>query len=286
MSASRSTARILRAFTPLRWAALVVVVGIALTAALAPLILPLDPIAQDVANRLQPPGAAGHLLGTDELGRDVLTRLVYGARVELLIALGATVAAAVLGTLLGLLGGYFGGIVEFLSMRLVSDVLLAFPPIILALLIVTIYGPGEWTLIAVMGILFTPAFARIVYGQTLSVKRLEYVEAAKAFGAKTPTALFGVVLPNVAAPIVVQFSLIMAAAILLESGLSFLGLGVVAPAPSWGSMVASGQRYMATDPSTILVPSAMVVVTIVSFGLLADALRDWLDPRGKGRTRA
>jgi peptide/nickel transport system permease protein len=286
MTASRSTARILRAFTPLRWAALVVVLVIAVTAALAPLIQPHDPIAQDVANPHQPPGTSGHLLGTDELGRDVLTRLVYGARVELLIALGATSLAAVCGTLLGLVGGFFGGILEFLSMRLVSDVLLAFPPIILALLVVTIYGPGEWTLIVVMGILFTPAFARIVYGQTLSVKRLEYVEAAKAFGAKTPTALFGVVLPNVAAPIVVQFSLIMAAAILLESGLSFLGLGVVAPAPSWGSMVASGQRYMATDPSTILVPSAMVVVTIVSFGLLADALRDWLDPRGKGRTRA
>jgi peptide/nickel transport system permease protein len=286
MTLTRAAKRVNRAFTPLRVAAFVVVVALVVTALVGPLLLQLDPLAQDVANRMQPPGAPGHLLGTDELGRDVFARLVYGARVELLIALGATTVAAVVGSLLGLVGGYFGGFVEFVSMRLVSDVLLAFPPIILALLIVTIYGPGEWTLIAVMGILFTPTFARVVYGQTLSIKRLEYVDAARAFGAKTSTALFGVVLPNVAAPIVVQFSLIMAASILLESGLSYLGLGVVAPAPSWGGMVAAGQRYMASDPAAILIPSATVVITIVSFGLLADALRDWLDPRGRGRTHA
>lgn len=269
------------AFTVLRWFALAYVVVLVILAVLAPLVLTTDPIAQDVANRLLPPGAPGHLLGTDEYGRDVLTRLIYGARVELLIALGASSLAAVLGTLLGLLGGYFGGIVEFFTMRLTSDVLLAFPPVILALLIVTIYGPGALTLIIVMGILFAPKFARVVYGQTLSVKRLEYVDAAKAFGARIPTALFRVVLPNVSAPIIVQFSLVMASSILLESGLSFLGLGVVAPAPSWGGMVASGQRYMGNDPFTILVPSVVVVVTILSFGLLADALRDLLDPRAR-----
>lgn len=272
------------AFTPLRWVALAFVLALVILGALAPVVLTADPIAQDVANRLLPPGSPGHLLGTDEYGRDVVTRLLFGARVELVIALGATALAAVLGTLLGLIGGYFGGIAEFFTMRLASDVLLAFPPVILALLIVTIYGPGALTLIVVMGILFTPGFARIVYGQTLSVKRLEYVDAAKAFGARTPTALFRVVLPNVTAPIVVQFSLIMASSILLESGLSYLGLGVVPPAPSWGGMVASGQRYMSADPSTILVPSAVVVLTILSFGLLADALRDLLDPRArKGR---
>jgi peptide/nickel transport system permease protein len=273
--------RIVGAFTVVRWAALAFVLLLIVLSVLAPIVVPADPLAQDVANRLLPPGTPGHVLGTDEYGRDVLARILHGARVELLIALGASTAAAVLGSLLGLVGGYFGGVIEFLTMRLVSDVLLAFPPVILALLIVTIYGPGEWTLIAVMGILFAPGFARIVYGQTLSVKRLEYVDAAKAFGARTSTALFRVVLPNVTAPIIVQFSLVMASAILLESGLSYLGLGVVAPAPSWGGMVASGQRYMGNDPSTILVPSIVVVLTILSFGLLADALRDLLDPRAR-----
>jgi peptide/nickel transport system permease protein len=286
MGTKKTAARLHGAFTPLRWVALAVVAALIAAATVGPFLLHIDPLAQDVANRMLPPGTPGHLLGTDELGRDVVTRLVHGARVELLIAFGATSVAVVCGTLLGLLGGYFGGITEFLSMRLVSDVLLAFPPIILALLVVAIYGPGAWTLIAVMGILFTPTFARIVYGQTLSVKRLEYVDAAKAFGAKTTTTLFQVVLPNIAAPIVVQFSLIVASAVLLESGLSYLGLGVVAPAPSWGAMVAAGQRYMASTPAAILVPSVTVVITIVSFGLLADALRDWLDPRGKARTSA
>lgn len=273
--------RLVGAFTPLRWAALVFMLALIVLAVLAPFLLPTDPLAQDVANRLRPPGTPGHLLGTDEYGRDVLTRLVYGARVELLIAFGASALAAVLGTLLGLAGGFFGGVAEFLTMRLVGDVLLAFPPVILALLVVTIYGPGEWTLVVVMGVLFAPGFARIVYGQTLSVKRLEYVEAAKAFGARTSTQVFRVVLPNVTAPIIVQFSLIMASSILLESGLSFLGLGVVAPAPSWGGMVAAGQRYMGSDPATILVPSIVVVLTILAFGLLAEALRDLLDPRAR-----
>jgi peptide/nickel transport system permease protein len=271
--------RVADTFTVVRWTALAFVLLLVLVSLLAPLVVPADPLTQEVANRLLPPGAPGHVLGTDEYGRDVLARIVHGARAELLIALGASTVAAVLGSLLGLGGGYFGGITEFFTMRLVSDVLLAFPPVILALLIVTIYGPGEWTLIAVMGILFAPGFARIVYGQTISVKRLEYVDAAKAFGARTPTVLFRVVLPNVTAPIIVQFSLVMASAILLESGLSYLGLGVVAPAPSWGGMVASGQRYMASAPATILVPSIVVVLTILSFGLLADALRDLLDPR-------
>ncbi|MGO4299377.1 ABC transporter permease [Leifsonia sp. RAF41] len=271
-------------FTPLRWAALAFVLLLVILAVFAPLIIATNPVNQDIANRLLAPGSPGHLLGTDEYGRDVLSRLVYGARVELLVAFGATTLAAIFGTLLGLLGGYFGGVFEFFTMRLTTDVLLAFPPVILALLIVTIYGPGAVTLIAVMGILFAPKFARIVYGQTLIVKRLEYVDAAKAFGARTPTALFRVVLPNISAPIVVQFSLVMAAAILLESGLSFLGLGIIPPAPSWGGMVASGQRYMGTDPSTILIPSIVVVLTILSFGLLADALRDLLDPRARKAT--
>jgi peptide/nickel transport system permease protein len=275
------SAKLRQVMGPLRTAALVYVVAIIVVMILAPLIAPADPLAQDIANKRLPLFSPGHLLGSDELGRDVLSRIMYGARIELFIALGATVFAAVIGTGMGIVGGFFGGLAETVTMRLLVDVILAFPPIILALLAVTIYGPGPITLILVMGVLFAPTFARITYGQTLSVKREEYVEAARAFGAKTPVTLLRVVLPNVSAPIIVQFSLTMAQAILLESGLSFLGLGVVPPEPSWGAMVAEGQRYVTSDPMGLLVPSAVLVLTILAFGLLGDGLRAYLDPKSR-----
>lgn len=275
------SAKLRQVMGPLRTAALVYVIAIIVVMILAPVIAPADPIAQDIANKRLPLFAPGHLLGTDELGRDVLSRIMYGARIELFIALGATIFAAIAGTFMGIVGGFFGGIAEAVTMRLIVDVILAFPPIILALLAVTIYGPGPGTLIMVMGVLFAPTFARITYGQTLSVKREEYVEAARAFGAKTPVTLFKVVLPNVSAPIIVQFSLTMAQAILLESGLSYLGLGIVPPEPSWGAMVAEGQRFITSDPMGLLVPSAALVVTILAFGLLGDGLRAYLDPKSR-----
>lgn len=274
-------AKLRQVMGPLRTAALVYVAAIIVVMILAPVIAPADPLAQDIANKRLPLFATGHLLGTDELGRDVLTRIMYGARIELFIALGATVFAAIAGTIMGIVGGFFGGVAETVTMRLIVDVILAFPPIILALLAVTIYGPGPITLIMVMGVLFAPTFARITYGQTLSVKREEYVEAARAFGAKTPVTLFKVVLPNVSAPVIVQFSLTMAQAILLESGLSYLGLGVVPPEPSWGAMVAEGQRFITSDPMGLLVPSAVLVLTILAFGLLGDGLRAYLDPKSR-----
>jgi len=276
--------RIRQAITPLRTVMVVYLVVIIVLMAFAPLLAPYDPIAQNVAIRLQPMFSPGHLLGTDELGRDILSRIMFGAQVELFIALGATVLATVLGTLLGLLGGYFNGLTEVVTMRLVVDVILAFPPIVLALLAVTLYGPGPVTLIVAMGVLFAPIFARITYGQVLSTKREEYVDAARTFGAPTVVILFRTVLANVSAPIIVQFSLTMAAAILMESGLSYLGLGVVPPTPSWGSMVAQGQRYLTTDPHVLLVPGAVIVLTILAFGILGDALRDLLDPKAKKRS--
>lgn len=273
--------RLRQAMTPLRVGAAAYVALMVVVVVAAPLLAPQDPLSQDVGSRLLRPGDGGHLLGTDALGRDLLSRLMHGARVELFIALGATLLAMGVGTLLGLLGGYFGGVVETLTMRVVVDVVLAFPPIILALLAVTLNGPGAATLILAMGVLFAPVFARITYGQTISVKRLEYVEAATAFGASTSRRLFGIILPNVSAPVIVQFSLTIATAILLESGLSYLGLGVVPPTPSWGSMVAEGQRYLSSDPHALLVPGAAVVLTILAFGILGDALREWLDPKSR-----
>lgn len=276
--------RLKQAITPLRVIMLLFLVVVVIAMLFAPILAPYDPISQNVQARMSPPFSPGHLLGTDELGRDILSRIMFGAQIELFIALGATLLALTLGTLLGLVGGYFAGISEFVTMRLVVDVILAFPPIVLALLAVTLFGAGAPTLIISIGVLFSPIFARITYGQVLSAKQEEYVDAARTFGASTGTLMFRTVLPNVSAPLIVQFSLTMAASILLESGLSYLGLGVVPPAPSWGSMVAAGQRYLTSDPHVLLVPGAVIVLTILAFGILGDALRDLLDPKVKKRS--
>jgi len=273
-----SRRRLIEALNPVRISACLIVILVVVATIAAPVLGLPDPTGQDIVHKLQLPLSAGHLLGTDQFGRDQLSRLVFGARVELLVSLGATSLALVGGTLLGLLGGYFGRWVETLTMRTV-DVVLAFPPIILALLVVAIYGPGLVTLIFVMGLLFSPAYARLTYGQVVAVRNSEYVEAANVFGSTNSKTIFQVVLPNVLAPIIVQLPLTLAAAILLESGLSFLGLGVVPPTPSWGLMVADGQRFMISNPDLILVPSIMIALTILAFGLVGDTLRDWLDPR-------
>ena len=280
-------AHVREGFTPLRWIMarcyIVIMVMCHIDGTTVSAIR--SSLEQNVTNRLKGPFAAGHILGTDELGRDILSRGSCTAhRSNCSVALGTTILAMVLGSLLGLLGGYFAGITEIVTMRLIVDVILAFPPIVLALLAVTLYGPGPVTLIIAMGVLFAPIFARITYGQVLSVKREEYVDAAKTFGAPTIVILFKTVLPNVIAPIIVQFSLTIAAAVLLESGLSYLGLGVVPPAPSWGSMVAQGQRYLTTDPHALLMPGAVIVLTILAFGILGDALRDTLDTKAKKRS--
>ena len=275
---SRSIRRLRNSLNPIRVGGAVFVVLLIVVTLLAPVLGLPDPLAQDIPNKLLPIGSEGHILGTDRFGRDILSRLVFGARVELVIALGATALACVLGTFLGLLGGYFGGIVETLSMRMI-DVVLSFPPIVLALLIVTIYGSGTATLIVVMGILFAPRFARLTFGQVVSIRSADYVEAAHVFGNGPFRTMFGVVLPNVSAPLIVQAPMTLATSILLESGLSYLGLGVTPPTPSWGLMVAEGQRDLVANPSLVLLPSLAIVLTILAFGLVGDIMRDWLDPR-------
>ncbi|GAA2180219.1 ABC transporter permease [Brooklawnia cerclae] len=247
-----------------------------LMAIFAGLVAPYDPVAQSDV-RLAPPGS-GHLLGTDQFGRDILSRLLIGGRVDLTVSFGASLLAMCIGVLLGLAGGTARSFLGGLAMRAV-EVVLAFPPIVLALLVVTLFGQGELTLVVTMGVLFAPAFARIVYGEVLTVRSLEYVQASTAIGTPRSRIVFGVILPAVYPPILVQLSLTLASAMLLSSGLSYLGLGTVPPTPSWGGMIAEGQALMMTSPLLLLVSSGVVVATILSFSVLADALEKALDPR-------
>ncbi|MCX7339036.1 MAG: dipeptide/oligopeptide/nickel ABC transporter permease/ATP-binding protein [Hyphomicrobiales bacterium] len=236
-----------------------------------------NPVRQDIPNRLTGM-APGALLGRDEFGRDVLSRLLWGARISLFIAFTATTIAALAGTLLGLLGGWFRGMAEFLSIRL-ADVILCFPPILLALLVVTIMGPGVATLILMLSILYTPGFVRVAYGEVLSTRNQDFVTAMTALGATTPRILALTVLPNIASPLLVQYSLTLGAAIVVESGLSFLGLGVVPPTPSWGLMIRGARATMEQAPLLLLWPCLALTVTILAFNLLCDALRDAFDPK-------
>ncbi len=244
-----------------------------LAAALAAPVLGLeDPVRQDVANRLAGPGALG-ALGRDEFGRDVLSRLVWGARASLTVALASATLACVAGTTVGLAGGWFQGLGAMLALR-GMDVVLCFPPILLALLVVTLLGPGTATLILVLAVLFTPSFARVAYGQVLSVRQLDYVEAARAVGATEARILARTVLPAIAGPVLVQLSLSVAAALALESGLSFLGLGVVPPTPSWGLMIRGARGTMEQAPLLLLWPCLALTLTILAINTLCDALRD------------
>jgi peptide/nickel transport system permease protein len=244
----------------------------------APLITGADPTQMAIPQRFAGPSMA-HWLGQDEFGRDRLARILYGGQVSLAVAFIATSLAAVVGTLFGLFGAYFRGPFEFFTTRL-ADVVVCFPPILLALLVVTLFGPGAGTLIAVLSVLYFPAFARIAFAEALRVSSLDFVEASRALGTPSARIALRTVLPNIAGPLSVQYSLTAAAAITIESGLSFLGLGVVPPAPSWGQMIRGARAFMNQDPLGILLPCLALTLTIYIINIFCDRLRDTLDPKG------
>jgi peptide/nickel transport system permease protein len=244
----------------------------------APLITAEDPIKMGVRYRLAAPDLA-HWLGRDEFGRDRLARVLYGGQVSLMVAFVATTIACIVGTFFGLVGAYFRGPSEFVTTRL-SDIVLCFPPILLALLVVTLFGPGAGTLVAVLSVLYFPTFARIAFSEALRVTSLDFVEASRALGTPSRRIVLGTILPNIAGPLSVQYSLTAAAAITIESGLSFLGLGVVPPAPSWGQMIRGARQFMNQDPLGIMIPCAALVLTIYAINFFCDRLRDTLDPKG------
>lgn len=236
-----------------------------------------DPNSLNPRTKVQPPSLA-HLLGTDEFGRDILSRLAHGARITLLVATASVILAAAGGTLLGTVAAYAGRGFEAFIMR-TMDGMLCFPPILLGIFVVTFLGPSLTNLILVIGVLYIPRFTRVVHSSTLAIRELEYVESAQALGASAVRIVARAILPNILAPILVQASLAAGHAILLESGLSFLGLGPPPPTPSWGRMVEQSGRYMQLSVLPLLWPSAAISVTVLAFNLLGDGLRDLLDPR-------
>jgi peptide/nickel transport system permease protein len=255
----------------------VIVLLFVIVAILAPLIAPHDPNEGDLTKRLTPPNRE-NLLGTDALGRDLLSRVIYGARISLQIQVVSVVIALLIGTLLGMVGGYYGGKFDHLIMRLM-DILLAFPGIFLAISIIAVLGPGLLNLMLAAGIYSVPQFARIVRGSILTLKEKEFVEAARAVGESDLNILFRYLLPNSMAPIIIQTTLRMATVLLTASGLSFLGLGVQPPMAEWGAMLSNARAYIVTAPHVATVPGLAIMLVVMGFNLFGDGLRDSLDPR-------
>jgi peptide/nickel transport system permease protein len=257
--------------------ALPLLAALVIGAVAAPVLLGHDPNRLNPRAKVAPPSFA-HVLGTDEFGRDILSRLAYGARITLLVAAASVLLAAAGGTLLGTVAAYAGRGAEAVIMR-TMDGMLCFPPILLGIFVVTFLGPSVVNLILVIGVLYIPRFTRVVHSSALAIRELEYVESARALGASSARIIVHAILPNILAPIFVQASLAAGHAILMESGLSFLGLGPPPPTPSWGRMVEQSGRFMQLGLLPILWPSAAISATVLAFNLLGDGLRDLLDPR-------
>ena len=262
-------------------AGLVVIATSVLLAILAPLVVPYDPIATSWSLVRKPPSAL-HWFGTDELGRDILARVIFGARISLAVGFTTVFLAGGIGVLLGLVAGYFGGWVDNVIMRLV-DVLLAFPFLVLAIALVSVLRPSLLTVIVVLSLWGWLAYARLTRGVTLALREKEFVEASIAQGARPVRVMFAEILPNIASGVLVFFTLIIAANILTEAALSFLGAGVQPPNPSWGTQIAEGQERITTAPWLTLAPGIAIVLTVLSLNIFGDGLRDALDPRAKVR---
>jgi peptide/nickel transport system permease protein len=260
---------------------LVIFCLIVAVAIFAPLIANYDHVVVkiDIANRLQHPGAS-HWFGTDELGRDILARIVYGARVSLLIGISAIVVSLVVGLVLGGAAGYYGGKIDSVIMR-AMDVFLSLPDVLLALAIIAAFGNTKLNLTIAIGLAFAPKFSRVVRSAVMGVRDNEYIEAARSIGALDQRIIASHVLPNCIGPIIVQVTLYVANAILTIAALSFIGLGIQPPAPEWGNMLASGRTFMRDFPHIVVAPGLAIFFTILALNLLGDGLRDTLDPRLK-----
>lgn len=257
----------------------VLVLLLAAVAIAAPYLAPYDPLAPSLEDRLSPPSVL-HWLGTDDLGRDILSRIIYGARASLQVGILAVAFALAAGAVLGIVAGYYGGLMDNLIMR-VMDVMLAFPGVLLAIAVVAIMGPSLGNAMVAIGIVSIPVYARIVRSSTLQVKASEYLEAARALGASDLRIILRHVLPNCMAPLIVQATLGIATAILDAAGLSFLGLGAQPPTPEWGAMLSGGRAFLRVAPWVTAFPGIAIVLLVMGFNMFGDGLRDALDPRLK-----
>jgi peptide/nickel transport system permease protein len=256
---------------------LILTVLLVLVAVCAPLLAPHDPNVQDTARRLEQPSNS-HPLGLDDLGRDVLSRIIWGSRISLRVGFSVVLISSLIGVSLGAISGYFGGWMDVLVMRL-CDILLAFPGILLAIALVAVLGPSINNVILALATIGWVGYARLVRGQVLKVREMEYVTAAKALGAKSPRVIILHVLPNVINPVIVLATLGLAGAILSEASLSFLGLGVQPPTPSWGAMLTAGRRYLGLANHLAIFPGAAIMLAVVGLNFLGDGLIDALDPK-------
>jgi peptide/nickel transport system permease protein len=260
-----------------RWG-LAVTLLLALLAVGAPWLAPYDPAAQNLPERLVPP-SAGHWLGTDELGRDILSRIFYGARVSMLVGASVVFGSGLVGLILGSLGGYFGGWLDRLVNVVLINAFLSFPGILLAIGFAAFLGPGLGKVILALIITGWAGYARLARAQVLKTKEMEYVLAARSLGASHGRILLRHLLPNILQPVLIQATIGMASAILAESTLSFLGLGVLTPVPSWGAMLNDARSHLFDAPHMVVSPALAVMAAVLAFNLLGDAFRDWLDPR-------
>jgi peptide/nickel transport system permease protein len=264
---------------PLVLIGLVLVVFLLVVALFANYLVPRDPIAMNAAVALEGPSFA-HPFGLDRFGRDVLSRAIYGTRVSLTISVGSIVLAAIVGVTVGLLAGYFGGIVDNVLGR-IMDIFFTFPSLILAIAISVALGLGTQNALLAIATTYWPAFGRVVRGATIAERSKEYVEAARVVGATGPRIMRKHLLPNILSPIIVQFTVAISQAIIIESSLSYLGLGTQPPTPSWGTMINEGRTFLNTAPWISVFPGLAIMGAVLAFNLLGDGLRDILDPRSR-----
>jgi peptide/nickel transport system permease protein len=261
-------------------AGIIMVAGLIVIAALAGLIAPYDPIANNVRAALQPPSSY-YYFGTDRFGRDVFSRVIFGSRLSLFVAIVSVTISGVIGVALGLVSGYYRGWIDNLIGR-IMDVFFSFPALLLAIGVAAMLGPGLNNAIIAIAVVYSPVFGRVVRGPVLVERGREYVEAARVIGASSPRVLLRHIFPNVLSPLIVQATITLSQAILLEAYLSFLGLGTQPPFPSWGTMLQEGRTFLETAPWMSIFPGLAIMLTVLAFNLLGDGIRDVLDPRSRG----
>ncbi len=274
--------RVLAAFVRNRLAltgslVLVVILG---AAVFAPWLAPYDPLTMNLTNAYAPPGSEGHVLGTDNFGRDILSRLMHGARISLFIGLVVVSIAASIGTVLGLVAGYVGGWVDDLVMRAV-EIFYAFPFLVLVIAVIAVFGPSIINVMWVLGLVSWPLYARLVRAQVMALRGVEYIEAARASGMGTPRVMFRHVLPNTLTPVIVAATYGIPEAILASAALGFLGMGVQPPTPEWGVMISEGKDFIRRAPYLITWPGVAIMLVVLGFNFVGDGLRDALDPRSQ-----